>query len=166
MMEREHNYGKVVDLVKFLDKMTADDLSHRTVFASMVLHTNDFMSKSAEEHDRGVWCKEFSDMGLPSFLELYLFIAKVTFDVIHESIRYRLDHRPKADPSSMSIKQVSRIRPFMYEVLQLNISIRKKFPKPRCLSHLSRMLMMIVVGSVHVRPFCPHPSKCRCRHTY
>lgn len=106
MMEKEHNYGKVTDLIKFLEKTTNDDPSQRNVFATMVLHPDDFKTEDQGRHDRGVWSKEFSDMGLPSFLELYLFIAKIAFDIIHESIRYRLDHRPKVDPSSMSIKQV------------------------------------------------------------
>ena len=108
MMEREHNYGKVIDLIKFLEKMTYDDPSQRTIFASMVLHPDDFKTDDQGRHERGVWSKEFSEMGLPSFLELYLFIAKIAFDIIHESIRYRLEHRPKGDPSSMSIKQVSK----------------------------------------------------------
>ena len=105
-MEREHNYEKVIDLINFLEKMTADDPSQRTVFASMVLHADDFKLGNKENHDRGVWCKEFSDMGLPSFLDLYLFIAKISFDIVHESIRYRLEHKPKVDPSLMSIRQV------------------------------------------------------------
>jgi len=106
VMEREHNYEKVIDLINFLEKMTADDPSQRTVFASMVLHADDFKLGNKENHDRGVWCKEFSDMGLPSFLDLYLFIAKISFDIVHESIRYRLEHKPKVDPSLMSIRQL------------------------------------------------------------
>ena len=112
-MEREHNYEKVIDLIQFLESMTADDPSQRTVFSSMVLHPDDFKPGHKERHDRGVWCKEFSDMGLPSFLELYLFIAKIAFDIIHESIRYRLDHKPKGEPSLMSIRQVRKIGPFL-----------------------------------------------------
>ena len=106
-MERQHNYGKVVDLVKFLEKTTTDDPSQKTVLASMVLHPEDFDTRDRQTHERGVWSQEFSEMGLPSFLELYLFLAKIAFDIIHESIRYKLDNKPKGDPSSMSIKQVT-----------------------------------------------------------
>ncbi|XP_065056880.1 mitogen-activated protein kinase kinase kinase 4-like [Rhopilema esculentum] len=106
LMERQHNYGKVIDLVNFLEKTSIDDPSQKTVLESMVLHPEDFKTKDTQTHDRGVWSQEFSDMGLPSFLELYLFLTKIAFDILHESMRYHLDHRPKGDPSSMSIKQL------------------------------------------------------------
>ena len=108
-MERQHNYGKVIDLVNFLEKTSIDDPSQKTVLESMVLHPEDFKTKDTQTHDRGVWSQEFSDMGLPSFLELYLFLTKIAFDILHESMRYHLDHRPKGDPSSMSIKQVQQL---------------------------------------------------------
>ena len=130
LMERQHNYGKVIDLVNFLEKTSIDDPSQKTVLESMVLHPEDFKTKDTQTHDRGVWSQEFSDMGLPSFLELYLFLTKIAFDILHESMRYHLDHRPKGDPSSMSIKQVQQLNfssLFLLIISQFNISFLQNY---------------------------------------
>ena len=122
-MERQHSYGKVTDLVKFFEKTAIDDPSQKTVLQSIFLHPEDFKRRDTISRDRGVWSKEFSEMGLPSFLELYLFLAKVAFEIIHESIRYRLDHRPKGVPSSMSIKEVRRASECQLWKVSLSLSL-------------------------------------------
>ena len=50
--------------------------------------------------------KACQDMCLPSFIDNYLFLNKVIFDVVHECIRFRLDYKPKVEPSQHSIRQV------------------------------------------------------------
>lgn len=50
--------------------------------------------------------EDFQELGLPSFCNLYLFLARVPLDITHECLRLRLEHRPKGDPSCLSIRQV------------------------------------------------------------
>ena len=53
-----------------------------------------------------IWSDEFEESGLPSFRSLYLFLSRVPLDIIHECLRLRLQHRPKGEPSSLSVRQV------------------------------------------------------------
>ncbi|KAK2570774.1 Mitogen-activated protein kinase kinase kinase 4 [Acropora cervicornis] len=55
-----------------------------------------------------IWSEEFEKMGLPSFRPLYMFLCRVPLDIIHESLRLRLQHRPKGEPSSLSVRQLLR----------------------------------------------------------
>lgn len=57
--------------------------------------------------------QEFAKMGLPSFKLPFLRLLCVTVDVIHECIRFRLDHKPQKEPSALSIQQVSLCRMFV-----------------------------------------------------
>lgn len=57
----------------------------------------------------GIWSEEFEKLGLPSFRPLYMFLCRVPLDIIHESLRLRLQHRPKGEPSSLSVRQVSKV---------------------------------------------------------
>lgn len=50
--------------------------------------------------------EDFQELGLPSFSNLYLFLARIPLDITHECLRLRLEHRPKGDPSSLSVRQV------------------------------------------------------------
>jgi mitogen-activated protein kinase kinase kinase 4 len=59
------------------------------------------------------WRNIFEELGLPSFRELYLFLARIPLDISHECIRLRLEHRPKGEPSSLSIRQVRNIESFL-----------------------------------------------------
>ena len=59
--------------------------------------------------DNSMLKKATIDMGLPPYLDLYLFLLKAQFDVVHECLRFRLDCKPKVEPSPMSIRQVSSI---------------------------------------------------------
>ncbi len=60
-------------------------------------------------HFQVSWCKEFKDIGLPSFKPTYLFLVRIPLDVIHECLRLRLEQMPKTDPSSWSIRHVRLI---------------------------------------------------------
>ncbi|XP_022781351.1 mitogen-activated protein kinase kinase kinase 4-like [Stylophora pistillata] len=62
-----------------------------------------------ENFDQGIWVEEFiKETGLPSFRSLYLFLSRVPLDIIHECLRLRLQHRPKGEPSSLSVRQLLR----------------------------------------------------------
>ena len=50
--------------------------------------------------------EDFQELGLPSFCSLYLFLARVPLDITHECLRVRLEHRPKEEPSALSVRQV------------------------------------------------------------
>ncbi|XP_072036132.1 mitogen-activated protein kinase kinase kinase 4-like [Amphiura filiformis] len=54
----------------------------------------------------GAWSKEFLAMGLPSFIPAYLFLLRIPLDVMHECLRFRLEHKPAVDPSAHSIQQL------------------------------------------------------------
>jgi mitogen-activated protein kinase kinase kinase 4 len=52
------------------------------------------------------WIGRFQKMGLPSFDRLYVFLVRVVMDIYHECLRMRMEHRPKGEPSSLSVRQV------------------------------------------------------------
>ena len=54
-----------------------------------------------------IWSDDLKESGLPSFHSLYLFLCRVLLDIIHECLRLRLQHRPKGEPSSLSVRQVT-----------------------------------------------------------
>ncbi|XP_022089854.1 mitogen-activated protein kinase kinase kinase 4-like [Acanthaster planci] len=54
----------------------------------------------------GAWSEEFTAMGLPSFMPAYLFLLRIPLDVMHECLRFRLEHKPAVDPSAHSIQQL------------------------------------------------------------
>ena len=60
------------------------------------------------------WTDEFKEIDLPSFRPLYLFLSRIPLDISHECLRLRLQHRPKGEPSSLSVRQVQ------YEVRKYN----------------------------------------------
>ena len=52
------------------------------------------------------WIERFQKMGLPSFDTLFVFLVRVVMDIYHECLRMRMEHRPKGEPSSLSVRQV------------------------------------------------------------
>ena len=52
------------------------------------------------------WIESFQKMGLPSFDSLYMFFVCLVMDIYHECLRMRMEHRPKGEPSSLSVRQV------------------------------------------------------------
>ena len=54
----------------------------------------------------GNWIERFERMGLPSFDSLYVFLVRLVMDIYHECLRMRMEHRPKGEPSSLSVRQV------------------------------------------------------------
>lgn len=55
----------------------------------------------------GNWSERFQKMGLPSFDSVYMFLVRLVMDIYHECLRMRMEHRPKGDPSSLSVRQVN-----------------------------------------------------------
>lgn len=52
------------------------------------------------------YSKALHDMNLPTFSEVYSFLILVPMDIIHECVRFRIDYKPKVEPSHLSIRQV------------------------------------------------------------
>ncbi|XP_062510637.1 mitogen-activated protein kinase kinase kinase 4-like isoform X2 [Corticium candelabrum] len=50
--------------------------------------------------------QEFVKMGLPSFKLPFMRLLCVPVDVIHECMRFRLDHKPQKEPSALCIRQL------------------------------------------------------------
>ena len=77
--------------------------------------SEDFIQTSCSCHPHSTMCcapgdrilgNDLEQRGLPSFRSLYLFLCRVLLDIIHECLRLRLQHRPKGEPSSLSVRQV------------------------------------------------------------
>lgn len=69
-------------------------------------HPHSTMCRRRDNAEQRIWSDKFKETGLPSFRSLYLFLARVPLDIIHECLRLRLQHRPKGEPSSLSVRQV------------------------------------------------------------
>lgn len=88
-------------------------------------------TSSEGESQPVIWTERFEEMGLPSFRPLYLFLLRIPLDVLHESLRLRLEQQPEAEPSLLSVRQVGvhpsvrcvhpelRLLPSMYITFQL-----------------------------------------------
>lgn len=71
-------------------------------------HPHSTMRLRGEEgFGQRIWSDEFKETGLPSFRSLYLFLSRIPLDIVHECLRLRLQHRPKGEPSSLSVRQVN-----------------------------------------------------------
>nr|XP_047128711.1 mitogen-activated protein kinase kinase kinase 4-like isoform X2 [Hydra vulgaris] len=52
------------------------------------------------------YAKACQEMCLPSFLDNYFFLTRVPIDIVHESVRFRIECKPKVEPSYLSIRQM------------------------------------------------------------
>ncbi|XP_078375482.1 mitogen-activated protein kinase kinase kinase 4-like isoform X2 [Oculina patagonica] len=71
-------------------------------------HPHSTMCRRQDNPEQRFWSDEFKKTGLPSFRSLYLFLSRVPLDIVHECLRLRLQHRPKGEPSSLSVRQLLR----------------------------------------------------------
>lgn len=55
------------------------------------------------------YTKCFQDMNLPTFGDIFSFMVMIPLDIVHECIRFRLDYKPKVQPSHLSIRQVENL---------------------------------------------------------
>ena len=53
------------------------------------------------------YSKPLQDMNLPTFVDIYNFLTMVPMDIVHECVRFRIDYKPKVQPSHLSIRQVN-----------------------------------------------------------
>ena len=67
------------------------------------------VSNEEELQRHGSFCKDFTEMELPSFLPTYVFLARVPLDVLHACLRLRLQQTSQAaQPSFLSLGQLIR----------------------------------------------------------
>ncbi|RWS06909.1 mitogen-activated protein kinase kinase kinase 4-like protein [Dinothrombium tinctorium] len=71
----------------------------------------------------GVWSVAYQQMALPTFHRPFLFLLRVTVDVVHECLRLRLEQQPEK-PSSVSVGQLIRE---CKEVLRAGVQIRQRY---------------------------------------
>lgn len=98
----EQGKVSVSNYLEALLKGQSDELTA----TSCSCHPHSTISRVPENFKGRVWSDEFKESGLPSFCSLYLFLSRVPLDIIHECLRLRLQHRPKGEPSSLSVRQV------------------------------------------------------------
>ena len=66
----------------------------------------DLESEAAQSHKFSQYSKCFQDLNLPSFVDIFSFMTMIPLDMVHECIRFRIDYKPKVQPSHLSIRQV------------------------------------------------------------
>ena len=71
----------------------------------------------------GVWSTSYQDMGLPTFHRPFLFLLRLTVDVIHECLKLRLEQQPD-QASAVSVAQLIRE---CKEVLKASFQIRQRY---------------------------------------
>ena len=103
-----------------VDRTTSVFLKHQKLhmlYKKMLMHKIENFKADINPEDKesymqtfGVptenWVERFQRMGLPSFDRLYLFLVHLVMDIYHECLRMRMEHRPKGEPSSLSVRQV------------------------------------------------------------
>ena len=71
----------------------------------------------------GVWSSAYQEMGLPTFHRPFLFLLRVTVDVVHECLRLRLEQQPE-QASAVSVSQLIRE---CKEVIKAGVQIRQRY---------------------------------------
>lgn len=99
----------------FADHMEIHMLFHSLLVKSMNGRLPNFDPRDEKTYDTenfGIaqdnWAQRFQEMGLPSYGRLYIFLVRLVMDIYHECLRMRMEHRPKGDPSSLSVRQVCK----------------------------------------------------------
>jgi len=91
------------------------------------LTTKKLSSNSSEYRNElsqyGVWSQAYQQMSLPTFHRPFLFLLRITVDVVHECLRLRLEQQPDK-PSSVSVGQLLKE---CKEVLQAAVQIRQSY---------------------------------------
>lgn len=67
----------------------------------------EFDDKELKSQNLYEYSKNVRDMCLPSFIDSYWFLKMIPFDIVHECLRFRLEYKPKVEPSHHSIRQVA-----------------------------------------------------------
>lgn len=93
--------------VNYWEALSNGEGGEQTSCCSCHPHSFKTMCHGGENAEQRMWSDEFKKAGLPSFRSLYLFLSRVPLDIVHECLRLRLQHRPKGEPSSLSVRQVS-----------------------------------------------------------
>lgn len=83
----------------------ASFVRHFPNLKSFIFSPDDFLM--LDYNSNSDFKKTCDEMGLPSYTQLYLFLLKAMLEISHECLRFRLDCKPKVDPSALSISQVS-----------------------------------------------------------
>lgn len=78
---------------------------------------------STEVSLHGVWSPSYQEMGLPTFHRPFLFLLRLTVDVIHECLKLRLEQQPD-QASAVSVAQLIRE---CKEVLKASFQIRQRY---------------------------------------
>lgn len=93
--------------VNYLEELlNGEGVKEQAACCSCHPHSFKTMCHGGENSEQRIWSDEFKKAGLPSFRSLYLVLSRVPLDIIHECLRLRLQHRPKGEPSSLSVRQV------------------------------------------------------------
>lgn len=71
----------------------------------------------------GVWSNAYQQMGLPTFHRPFLFLLRVTVDVVHECLILRLEQQPE-QPSNVSVGQLIRE---CKEVIKASVQIKQHY---------------------------------------
>ncbi|CAG9857381.1 unnamed protein product [Phyllotreta striolata] len=66
----------------------------------------------------GCWSPEYKTLDLPSYRTLFIFLATVPLEVVHEYLLMRLEQKP-TNPSALSIRQLMReLKTGLYKAIQ------------------------------------------------
>lgn len=76
-----------------------------------------------ELSNHGVWSSAYQQMALPTFHRPFLFLLRVTVDVVHECLRLRLEQQPE-NASAVSVSQLVRE---CREVIRAGVQIRQRY---------------------------------------
>lgn len=76
-----------------------------------------------ELSNHGVWSLAYQQMALPTFHRPFLFLLRVTVDVVHECLRLRLEQQPE-NASAVSVSQLIRE---CREVIRAGVQIRQRY---------------------------------------
>ncbi|KAJ8934430.1 hypothetical protein NQ318_017131 [Aromia moschata] len=93
---------------------------HRSVLWKSMISCD---SEEEELVRYGSWSPEAKALGLPSYRSMFLFLANVPLEVIHEFLLMRLEQKPE-NPSPLSVRQLMRE---LKEGLRIATTERKRF---------------------------------------
>ena len=80
----------------------------------------------------GIWCEEFKELALPSFISAFIFLSMIPLEVVHEFLKMKIETKP-VHPNPLSLEQLIKE---LKEGLTLALIHRDRFNK-----HISTALV-------------------------
>lgn len=87
--------------------------------SKVALFNPEFTSSVIPISEHSVYSEQFIECGLPSFLPIFLFLARIPLDVVHECLLLRLEQKPMNPPFDVLRQLMEECRDVLYAAVDV-----------------------------------------------